>query len=174
VAIAAFGLTPGTDQAASAAHLTFGTRSRLGLEPNVRCISCARIIRLLVFPMSPTLGRPGAAKGTKCRRRNTSAAHLTFGTRSRLGLEPNVRCISCNRIIRLLVFPMSPTLGRSGAAKGTKCRRRNTRCFAASRPWVQQVRWWRSKVGGEVYRGFGPEVDQERRGAEKFASRACM
>ena len=34
----------------------------------------------------------------------TSVAHLTFGTRSQLTSEPNVRCKSYNRIIMLLVF----------------------------------------------------------------------
>ena len=56
----------------------------------------------------------------------TSAAHLTFGTRSQPTLKPNVRCRSCTRIIMFLVFLLAPTLGRKRAALGTKCRRRNT------------------------------------------------
>ncbi len=60
------------DLGPNAAHLTFGTGTLHGHEPNVRCITCARILNLLVFLMSPTLSRSDAATGTKCRRANTS------------------------------------------------------------------------------------------------------
>jgi lipoprotein-releasing system permease protein len=63
---------------ASAAHLTLDTHLRLGSRSSDRCISCTRIIELLVFLMSPTLGRSGAAMGTKCRRRNTRFTLLTY------------------------------------------------------------------------------------------------
>jgi hypothetical protein len=73
-----------------------------------------------------SLGKDKVKKGRNYNGFAVSAAHLTLDTHLRLGSRSSDRCISCTRIIELLVFLMSPTLGRSGAAMGTKCRRRNT------------------------------------------------
>ena len=110
----------------SAAHLTLDAHLRPGSQSSVRCISCTKIIELLVFLMVLTFARDRAAVGSKCQNRNTSAAHLTLDTHLRLGSQSSVRCISCTRIIELLVFLMVLTFARDRAAVGSKCQNRNT------------------------------------------------
>ncbi len=62
-----------------------------------------------------------------CSRSETSVASLPLGPhllRSRL---PSTRDKSNTRLMKLLVIPVSPTRGQSGAATVTQCWRRNTR-----------------------------------------------
>ncbi len=65
---------------------------------------------------------------------STSVAHLTFGTRSRLVSQPNVRSKSYTRVMDLLVFLMVPTFALDRAAEGSKCRNRNTRLRRRANP----------------------------------------
>jgi len=67
-------------QTSSVAHLTFGTRARLGSSPNVRCKSYTRNIVLLVFLAVPTFARALVATGGKCRNRNISAERRCEGS----------------------------------------------------------------------------------------------
>ena len=76
-----------------------------------------------------------------CRGR-ASVAPLTSGPRFWLGASPNVRGKSNTRNIELLVFPMSPTFVPNPAARGSKCRRRNTR------HWLNAVLAAGKKSGG--------------------------
>jgi len=77
--------------------------------------------------------RNWAAVGSKYQNRNTSVAHLTFGTRLRLDSKPNVRCKSYTRFIVLLVFLMVLTFAPNLAAVGRKCQNLNTRATRKSR-----------------------------------------
>lgn len=70
--------------------------------------------------IAPTLGNLTFDAGA-------SVARLTFGTRSRLASEPNVRRKSYTRNIYVLVFLMVLTFARTLAAPGSKCQNRNTR-----------------------------------------------